>query len=154
MELAAEAALSDARLAEQQHDAEVPLECTAQLAFERAELLSPPGELRDRAWRGPPLPARGADRSAHHSVSRFGVRKRRGPGPPVLVDLARGTTQAVEIDDRARVQLGDDVFVLEDELNAVKELLLGATDWDAELERLLNGEIPPHGADTDPEEDG
>lgn len=72
----------------------------------------------------------------------------------MLVDLARGTTQAVEIDDRARVQLGDDVFVLEDELNAVKELLLGATDWDAELERLLNGEIPPHGADTDPEEDG
>jgi hypothetical protein len=62
--------------------------------------------------------------------------------------------QAVDIDDRARVQLGDDVFVLEDELNAVKELLLGATDWDAELERLLNGEIPPHGADTDPEDDG
>jgi hypothetical protein len=32
-------------------------------------------------------------------------------------------------------------------------LLIQLTDWDAELERLLNGELHPFAADKDPEDD-
>ena len=71
-----------------------------------------------------------------------------------IADVAQQLeSRAVDIDDRARVQLGDDVLVLDDELNTVKALLLKATDWDTELERLLKGEIPPPGADSDPEDE-
>jgi hypothetical protein len=60
--------------------------------------------------------------------------------------------RAADIDDGARAQLRDDVLVLDDELAAVKALLLELIDWDSELERLLKGELPPLDADRDPED--
>jgi hypothetical protein len=60
---------------------------------------------------------------------------------------------AVEIDDDAREQLRDDVVVVDDELAAVKALLIQLNDWDAELERLMNGELPPFETDTEPQDD-
>jgi hypothetical protein len=58
-------------------------------------------------------------------------------------------TLAPDIDDGARAQLRDDLLVLDDELDTVKALLVGPIDWNAELERFLNGEIPPFEADED-----
>ena len=48
-ELSSEAALADAGLAEQQHNAEAPLPRSAQLTFQRGDLSSPPSKLGDRA---------------------------------------------------------------------------------------------------------
>ncbi len=56
-------------------------------------------------------------------------------------------TRGVEIDDDAREQLQDDLLVLDEELAALKALLAGPVDWDAECERLLTGEIPPFEGD-------
>ena len=61
--------------------------------------------------------------------------------------------RAAEIDDNAREQLRDDVMVVDDELATVKALLIALNDWDAELERLMNGELPPFETDTDSEYD-
>jgi hypothetical protein len=61
--------------------------------------------------------------------------------------------RAADIDDVARAQLRDDVLLLDDELAAVKALLVGLIDWDSELERLLNDKLPPPGTDSDPEDD-
>lgn len=61
--------------------------------------------------------------------------------------------RAADIDDGARDKLRDDVLVVDDELATVKALLIQLTDWDAELERLLDGELPPFEADKDPEDD-
>ena len=61
--------------------------------------------------------------------------------------------RAAEIDDEAREQLRDDVMAVDDELATVKALLIGLNDWDAELERLMNGELPPFESDTDSEYD-
>ena len=61
--------------------------------------------------------------------------------------------RASEIDDSARDQLRDDVMVVDDELATVEALLVPWTDWDSELERLLNGELPPFAADKDPQDD-
>jgi hypothetical protein len=60
--------------------------------------------------------------------------------------------RAAEIDDGAREQLRDDVMVVDDELAAVKALLIQLNDWDAELERLMNGELPPFETGTDPQD--
>ena len=60
---------------------------------------------------------------------------------------------APDIDDSAREQLRDDVLVVDDELAVVKALLVHLIDWDSELERLLEGELPPHYTDTDHEDD-
>jgi hypothetical protein len=60
--------------------------------------------------------------------------------------------RATDIDDGARAQLRDDVLVLDDELAALKALLL-AIDWDSELARLLRDELPPLDPDSDPEDD-
>jgi hypothetical protein len=54
--------------------------------------------------------------------------------------------RATDIDDEARVQLRDDVLVLDDELVELKALLL-AIDWDSELGHLLRGELPPFDSD-------
>jgi hypothetical protein len=61
--------------------------------------------------------------------------------------------RAAEIDDSAREQLRDDVMAVDDELATVEALLIPLTDWDSELERLLNGELPPFAADKDPHDD-
>ena len=61
--------------------------------------------------------------------------------------------RAAEIDDSARDQLRDDVMVVDDELATVEALLIPWTDWDSELERLLNGELPPFAVDPDPQDD-
>ena len=61
--------------------------------------------------------------------------------------------RAAEIDDGAREQLRDDVMVVDDELATVEALLTPLNDWDSELERLLNGELPPFAADKDPRDD-
>ena len=61
--------------------------------------------------------------------------------------------RAAEIDDDARDHLRDDVLVVDDELATVKALLIQLTDWDAQLERLLDGEFAPFEADKDPEDD-
>jgi hypothetical protein len=61
--------------------------------------------------------------------------------------------RAAEIDDSAREQLRDDVMAVDDELATVEALLIPLTDWDSELERLLNGELPPFAADKDRQDD-
>jgi hypothetical protein len=61
--------------------------------------------------------------------------------------------RAADIDDSARVQLRDDVHVLDDDLASVRALLVTLIDWELEFERLLNGELPPHDTDRDPEDD-
>jgi hypothetical protein len=60
--------------------------------------------------------------------------------------------RATDIDDVARLKLRDDVLVLDDELAALKALLL-AIDWDSELGHLLRGELPPFDSDGDPGDD-
>lgn len=60
--------------------------------------------------------------------------------------------RATDIDDGARVQLRDDVLVLDDELAVLKALLL-AIDWDSELGHLLRGELPPFDSDGGPRDD-
>jgi len=51
--------------------------------------------------------------------------------------------RAGEIDHTARTQLRDDVRVLDEELSVLKGWLIAPIDWDAEFERLRDGEIPP-----------
>jgi hypothetical protein len=58
-----------------------------------------------------------------------------------------------DIDDDARAQLRDDVLVLDDELATVKALLMELVDWDFELERLLDDEVPPFDVNTHPDDD-
>jgi hypothetical protein len=60
--------------------------------------------------------------------------------------------RATDIDDGDRVELRDDILVLDDELAALKALLL-AIDWDSELGHLLRGELPPFDSDGDPRYD-
>jgi hypothetical protein len=60
-------------------------------------------------------------------------------------------SHAADIDDAARAQLRDDVLVVDDELAVVKALLLELIDWDSELRRLLEYELPPLDTDTDPD---
>jgi hypothetical protein len=62
-------------------------------------------------------------------------------------------TRAADVDDYAREQLQDDILALDDELATVKALLGNQVDWDAEVRRLLAGEIPPFQIDAD-DEDG
>ena len=62
-------------------------------------------------------------------------------------------TSAADIGDRARAQLLDDVFVVDAELEVVKALVAGPIDWDSDLQRLLDGEIPPSDTDDDSEDD-
>jgi hypothetical protein len=62
-------------------------------------------------------------------------------------------TRAADIDDGARVQLRDDVLVLDGELAVVKALLAELIDWDSELKWLLDGELPPLDPDIDAEDD-
>jgi hypothetical protein len=58
-------------------------------------------------------------------------------------------TRGVEIDDDAREQLEDDLLLLDEEVFALKTLLVGPVDWDAEYQRLMAGEIPPFEDDDD-----
>ena len=62
-------------------------------------------------------------------------------------------SHAAEIDDRARAQLRDDVLVLDGELAVIKALLVEVLDWDSELSRLLEDELPPPDADIEAEDD-
>lgn len=62
-------------------------------------------------------------------------------------------TRAADLDDVAREQLRDDVLVLDDELATVKALLFEPIDWDSELMRLLDDEVPPFEEDVDFEEE-
>ncbi|HYB30851.1 MAG TPA: hypothetical protein VEF89_29925 [Solirubrobacteraceae bacterium] len=67
-----------------------------------------------------------------------------------IADVAHDLeTRAADIEDGARAKLRDDVLVLDDELTTVKALLVGAIDWNSELEWLLRGEIPPFEGDDD-----
>lgn len=52
-------------------------------------------------------------------------------------------SSAADIGDGPRAQLLDDVSVVDAELDIVKALLVGPVDWDSDLKRLLEGEIPP-----------
>jgi hypothetical protein len=62
-------------------------------------------------------------------------------------------THAADIDDDAREQIRDDVIVLDGELAVVKALLADDIDWDSELARLLNDELPPLDPGTEPDDD-
>jgi hypothetical protein len=62
-------------------------------------------------------------------------------------------TRAAEVDDDTREQLHDDILVLDDELATVNALLGNEVDWDAEMRRLLAGEIPPAEIDAEDEDD-
>jgi hypothetical protein len=61
--------------------------------------------------------------------------------------------RAVDIDDRARAHLRDDVIVLDGELAVVKALLFDLVDWDSELRRLLEDKLPPFDTGRDSEDD-
>jgi hypothetical protein len=52
-------------------------------------------------------------------------------------------THAADIDDDERAHLRDDVLVLDGELAVIKALLIELHDWDSELGRLLDDELPP-----------
>ena len=58
-------------------------------------------------------------------------------------------TREALTDDTALAQLRDDVLVIEEELAALKAMLLGYIDWDSKLQQLLDGEIPPLEDDPD-----
>ena len=58
-------------------------------------------------------------------------------------------TRAAELDEEVCEQLRDDVLVLDEDLARLKSLLLPPVDWDAELEGLIAGEIPPFDDDFD-----
>lgn len=51
--------------------------------------------------------------------------------------------RAVDVDDKARALLQDEVEALDMDLGVLKALLADPVDWDREYERLLAGEIPP-----------
>jgi hypothetical protein len=52
-------------------------------------------------------------------------------------------TRAAELGDDAWDQLRDDVLVLDEDIAALKALLIPSVDWDAEQGRLIAGEVPP-----------
>jgi hypothetical protein len=56
------------------------------------------------------------------------------------------------LDEQLREQLRDDVLVIDEELAALKALLVAPADWDAEYGRLLAGEVPPLESDSDDED--
>jgi hypothetical protein len=60
--------------------------------------------------------------------------------------------RASDLNDGARKHLRDDILVLDDELETVKALLAEPNDWDSGF-RLLEGDLPPLDADTDPDDD-
>jgi hypothetical protein len=62
-------------------------------------------------------------------------------------------TRAADVDEHARDQLRDDVLFLDEELATLKARLIAPTDWDAEYEQLLAGEIPPLERDADEDDD-
>lgn len=71
-----------------------------------------------------------------------------------IADVAnRLEDTAADIGDGARAQLLDDIFVVEEELELVKQLVAGPIDWDSDLQRLLEGEIPPLDTDGGSDED-
>jgi hypothetical protein len=62
-----------------------------------------------------------------------------------IADVAhRVEIDATEVNDNVRAQLADDLLTLDEELATLHALLSQSVDWDAELGRLLGGEIPPH----------
>jgi hypothetical protein len=60
-------------------------------------------------------------------------------------------TRGAVVDDAGLAQLRDDVSVVDAELTILKAMLVGDIDWDSNLQRLLDGEIPPleHDRDAD-----
>jgi hypothetical protein len=71
-----------------------------------------------------------------------------------IAEIARQLeNRAADIDDGARAQLRDDVRVVDGELAVVKALLLELIDWDSELRRLLEDELPPLDTDRDSDDD-
>lgn len=65
-------------------------------------------------------------------------------------ELAYGLERsAADLDDKRRAQLRDDLLVLDEELAIAKALLIAPENWDGELQRLLEGEIPPFEDPTD-----
>ena len=60
-------------------------------------------------------------------------------------------TRGTVVDDADLAQLRDDVSVVDAELTILKAMLVGDIDWDSNLQRLLDGEIPPfeHESDAD-----
>jgi hypothetical protein len=117
--------------------------------------------LAVRELGAPDAPAGGRSRDASEIPERMG--EALVPALRWLLTQASGTiglvahhleSRAADIDDEARAQLRDDVVVLEDELGTVKALLAELIDWDWELGRMLNDELPPfdtHGGPYDDE---
>lgn len=62
-------------------------------------------------------------------------------------------SRAADIDDGARERLRNDVLVLDGEVAVITALLFEPVDWDSELKRLLEEELPPLDTDTDPEDE-
>jgi hypothetical protein len=56
---------------------------------------------------------------------------------------------AADLDDAAYEDLRNDVLLLDEDLRALKGLMAGLVDWDSELTRLLEDEVPPLDADGD-----
>jgi hypothetical protein len=96
-------------------------------------------------------PLRGVDAADDELVPRLRWLVSEASG--TIGDLAhRLERRAPDIDDEARAQLREDLLVLEDELEAVKGLLLSPADWDARLRRLLEDEVPPYEDHPDPDD--
>jgi hypothetical protein len=60
-------------------------------------------------------------------------------------------TRGTVVDDADLAQLRDDVSVVDAELTILKAMMFEDIDWDSNLQRLLDGEIPPfeHESDAD-----
>jgi hypothetical protein len=58
-------------------------------------------------------------------------------------------SRAAELDDEARDQLREDLFVLDEDVACLKAGLDATVDWDVEHGRLIAGEVPPFEDDLD-----
>ena len=126
----------------------------------------PRGTSQPKPWmpheqqaRQQPQPCRAREpqssRSSHPSYEAYlRLRSLLTQASGTIADVANQLeSHAVDIGDGGRAQLDDDLLVLDEELTIVKALLAGALDWDAGLQRLLDGEIPPIENDSSSEGD-
>jgi hypothetical protein len=72
------------------------------------------------------------------------LRRRIASAGDTLADVVRVLDlRSADLDESGREVLEDEVTTLDDDLDLLKAHLVGPTDWDAELECLLGGEVGP-----------
>jgi hypothetical protein len=108
-----------------------------------------PSDVESEPWSNP-WPAAQSDAVKLRAQLRWLLTQSSG----TIADVAHQLeTYGTDVDEGTREQLRDDVLALDEELAALKALLLGPVDWDAEHGRLLAGEVPPFDEDDDDSED-